>query len=111
MKPDKILEKIKFDDKGLIPAIIQDEVSGEVLTLCYMNLDGDGINTLADTERIIDKEYGGFPPIYGVEDLADPCLTCIGHIYLDIITSVIRCICCYRDIEVFTCALDIKHCV
>ena len=39
MKTDKILEKIKFDDKGLIPAIIQDEVSGEVLTLCYMNLD------------------------------------------------------------------------
>ncbi|MDP3730315.1 MAG: phosphoribosyl-AMP cyclohydrolase [Candidatus Omnitrophota bacterium] len=39
MKIDKILEKIKFDDKGLIPAIIQDEVSGEVLTLCYMNKD------------------------------------------------------------------------
>ena len=39
MKIDKILEKIKFDKKGLIPAIIQDEVSGEVLTLCYMNKD------------------------------------------------------------------------
>jgi len=39
MKIDKILEKIKFDEKGLIPAIIQDEVSGEVLTLCYMNKD------------------------------------------------------------------------
>ena len=36
---DKVLEKIKFDEKGLIPAIIQDEVSGEVLTLCYMNKD------------------------------------------------------------------------
>jgi phosphoribosyl-AMP cyclohydrolase len=36
---DKILEKIKFDEKGMIPAIIQDEVSGEVLTLCYMNKD------------------------------------------------------------------------
>jgi phosphoribosyl-AMP cyclohydrolase len=34
---NKIIEKIKFDDKGLIPAIIQDEISGEVLTLCYMN--------------------------------------------------------------------------
>jgi len=33
----KLLEKIKFDEKGLIPAIIQDEISGEVLTLCYMN--------------------------------------------------------------------------
>lgn len=39
MKIDKVLEKIKFDEKGLIPAIIQDEVSGEVLTLCYMNKD------------------------------------------------------------------------
>jgi phosphoribosyl-AMP cyclohydrolase len=39
MKINKILEKIKFDEKGLIPAIIQDEVSGEVLTLCYMNKD------------------------------------------------------------------------
>lgn len=36
---NKLFEKIKFDDKGLIPAIIQDEVSGEVLTLCYMNKD------------------------------------------------------------------------
>ncbi|MCX5665960.1 MAG: phosphoribosyl-AMP cyclohydrolase [Candidatus Omnitrophica bacterium] len=39
MKMNKVLEKIKFDEKGLIPAIIQDEVSGEVLTLCYMNKD------------------------------------------------------------------------
>ena len=35
----ELLEKIKFDDKGLIPAIIQDEKSKEVLTLCYMNQD------------------------------------------------------------------------
>jgi phosphoribosyl-AMP cyclohydrolase len=28
---------IKFDDKGLVPAIIQDDRSGKVLTLCYMN--------------------------------------------------------------------------
>jgi len=39
MKIDMILEKIKFDEKGLIPAIIQDDLSGEVLTLCYMNKD------------------------------------------------------------------------
>lgn len=30
---------IKFDDTGLIPAIIQDAGSGKVLTLCYMNKD------------------------------------------------------------------------
>ncbi|MGE7761763.1 bifunctional phosphoribosyl-AMP cyclohydrolase/phosphoribosyl-ATP diphosphatase HisIE [Peribacillus sp. NPDC097895] len=31
------LETIKFDEKGLIPAIVQDVRSGEVLTLAYMN--------------------------------------------------------------------------
>jgi phosphoribosyl-AMP cyclohydrolase len=34
---EKFFSLLKFDDKGLIPAIIQDEKSGEVLTLCYMN--------------------------------------------------------------------------
>jgi phosphoribosyl-AMP cyclohydrolase / phosphoribosyl-ATP pyrophosphohydrolase len=29
--------KIKFDEKGLVPAIIQDAVTKEVLTLAYMN--------------------------------------------------------------------------
>ena len=33
----KITELIKFDDKGLVPAIIQDEKTKDVLTLCYMN--------------------------------------------------------------------------
>ncbi|MFZ3590158.1 bifunctional phosphoribosyl-AMP cyclohydrolase/phosphoribosyl-ATP diphosphatase HisIE [Bacillus sp. DJP31] len=31
------IEKVKFDDKGLVPAIVQDAVSKEVLTLAYMN--------------------------------------------------------------------------
>jgi len=35
----ELLENIKFNDKGLIPAIIQDEKSKAVLTLCYMNRD------------------------------------------------------------------------
>ena len=33
---NKIFECINFDEKGLIPAIIQDAKSKEVLTLCYM---------------------------------------------------------------------------
>lgn len=33
----KMIENIKFDEKGLVPAIIQDEKSRKVLTLCYMN--------------------------------------------------------------------------
>ncbi|MDD5449719.1 MAG: phosphoribosyl-AMP cyclohydrolase, partial [Candidatus Omnitrophica bacterium] len=32
-----MLDQIKFDEKGLIPAIIQDAKSKKVLTLCYMN--------------------------------------------------------------------------
>jgi phosphoribosyl-AMP cyclohydrolase len=32
-----ILELIKFDDKGLVPAIIQDRKTKAVLTLCYMS--------------------------------------------------------------------------
>ena len=31
------MEKVKFDEKGLIPAIVQDATTKEVLTLAYMN--------------------------------------------------------------------------
>ena len=31
------IETLKFDDRGLIPAIVVDAVSGKVLTLAYMN--------------------------------------------------------------------------
>ena len=31
------IEQIKFDEKGLVPAIIQDYYTKEVLTLAYMN--------------------------------------------------------------------------
>jgi len=31
------IEDLKFDEKGLIPAIVQDAASGEVLMLAYMN--------------------------------------------------------------------------
>lgn len=32
-----MIEKIKFDDKGLIPAVVQDAQTKEVLTVAYMN--------------------------------------------------------------------------
>jgi phosphoribosyl-AMP cyclohydrolase len=35
----KLLNEIKFDANGLIPAIIQDAADNQVLTLCYMNRD------------------------------------------------------------------------
>lgn len=31
------LDTLKFDDQGLIPAIVQDDKTGKVLTLAYMN--------------------------------------------------------------------------
>ena len=34
---EKLKTQLKFDAQGLIPAIIQDEKSKKVLTLCYMN--------------------------------------------------------------------------
>ncbi len=34
---EKVKAQIKYAADGLIPAIIQDEKSGKVLTLCYMN--------------------------------------------------------------------------
>ncbi|MBN1353787.1 MAG: phosphoribosyl-AMP cyclohydrolase [Candidatus Omnitrophica bacterium] len=34
-----ISELLNFNEKGLIPAIIQDYKTGKVLTLCYMNKD------------------------------------------------------------------------
>ena len=32
-----MIPKLKYDDKGLIPAIVQDVANGEVLMLAYMN--------------------------------------------------------------------------
>lgn len=31
------MKNLRFDEKGLIPAVIQDEKTNKVLTLCYMN--------------------------------------------------------------------------
>lgn len=38
-KSDFDIRTLKFDDKGLIPAIIQDYRSNEVLMIAYMNLE------------------------------------------------------------------------
>ena len=34
---EEMVRKVKFDDRGLVPAIAQDAASGEVLMLAYMN--------------------------------------------------------------------------
>jgi phosphoribosyl-AMP cyclohydrolase len=40
------LNQLKFDDQGLIPAVIQDAQSGQMLMVAWMNVD-----SLADTVR------------------------------------------------------------
>ncbi len=37
LEDKELLKKIKFDSRGLVPAIAQDVRSGEVLMLAYMN--------------------------------------------------------------------------
>ena len=37
MDIDVLIKEIKFDDKGLVPVIVQDVISKEVLMLAYMN--------------------------------------------------------------------------
>lgn len=36
---DSINSEIKFDEQGLVPAIVQDSTTGDVLMLAYMNAD------------------------------------------------------------------------
>lgn len=45
----QLIEYLKFNDRGLIPAVIQDARSKEVLTLCYMNKDA--------LEKTLDEGY------------------------------------------------------
>ena len=34
---DELLDGLKYDDNGLIPAVVQDHVDGQVLMVAYMN--------------------------------------------------------------------------
>jgi phosphoribosyl-ATP pyrophosphohydrolase/phosphoribosyl-AMP cyclohydrolase len=42
--------ELKYDDKGLIPAIIQDDDSGDVLTLFWMN--NEAVAKTLETKRV-----------------------------------------------------------
>ncbi len=44
------ISKLTFDEQGLIPAIIQDAKSGDVLTLCYMNQ--QALNKTIETGKV-----------------------------------------------------------
>lgn len=47
---DTILSQIRFDEKGLVPVIVQDVVNGEVIMLAYMN--GEALSRTVDTGRM-----------------------------------------------------------
>ncbi len=34
---DSLIDDVKYDERGLVPAIVQDAATGEVLMLAYMN--------------------------------------------------------------------------
>lgn len=42
-----MIPELKYDDKGLIPAIVQDAENGDVLMLAYMN--GESLRMTLDT--------------------------------------------------------------
>ncbi len=44
------IDKLNFDDKGLIPAVIQDARSSRVLTLCYM--DAEALEKTLEEKKI-----------------------------------------------------------
>ena len=49
---------LKFDEKGLIPAIVQDHYTKEVLTLAYMNAETLAL-TIAEGVRVLEPEPSG----------------------------------------------------
>jgi phosphoribosyl-ATP pyrophosphohydrolase/phosphoribosyl-AMP cyclohydrolase len=34
---DSLIDAVKFDERGIVPAVVQDAATGEVLMLAYMN--------------------------------------------------------------------------
>ena len=51
------LEKLRFDEKGLIPAIVVDHETKQVLTLAYMNRYSSTENRRHCLSRIFRKEF------------------------------------------------------
>ena len=45
------LEQVKYDDAGLVPAIVQEEGTGQVLMMAWMN--ADTLRTTLDTGRTV----------------------------------------------------------
>jgi phosphoribosyl-AMP cyclohydrolase len=89
MSIDKVLEMIKFDDKGLVPAIIQDRKSKEVLTLCYMNREAIE-KTLDEAKVYVYRRSKGRLMLKGetsgcIQTVRSLCIDCEGNSLLFIV--------------------------
>ncbi|MFH1878054.1 MAG: phosphoribosyl-AMP cyclohydrolase [Candidatus Omnitrophota bacterium] len=74
-----IIEELNFDSKGLIPAVIQDEASGRVLTLCYMNKEAVE-KTLEEKKIYVFRRSRGRLMIKGE---TSGCIQIVKEVYLD----------------------------
>ena len=75
-----IVDKLNFDDKGLIPAIIQDQKTLQVLTLCYMNREALE-KTLSEKKIYVFRRSKGRIMIKGetsgcVQTVKEVCIDC-----------------------------------
>lgn len=50
MKDQPLLNQVRFNDRGLVPAVVQDASSGQVLMLAYMN--AEALRHTLDTGRM-----------------------------------------------------------
>lgn len=80
---EKLLGLLKFDDKGLIPVIIQDGKTKEVLTLCYMNKDAIA-RTLEEKKVYVFRRSKGRLMLKGetsgcIQHVRSLCIDCEGN--------------------------------
>ena len=53
------LDELKFDEKGLIPAIVVDDETGKVLTLAYMNRESLAISMEKKADLLLEPLPAG----------------------------------------------------
>ena len=75
----KLVDKLNFDDKGLIPAIIQDYKTSQVLTLCYMNREALE-KTLSEKKIYVFRRSQGRIMIKGE---TSGCVQTVKEVYID----------------------------
>ena len=73
------IDKLNFDEKGLIPTVIQDAKSSRVLTLCYMNKDAVE-KTLAEKKIYVFRRSKGRLMLKGE---TSGCVQTVKEVYVD----------------------------